>query len=176
MPTTPGSAISSPAADGSTLKVTAPTPLSPINDQKPATGPARLVATPSTAPFVPAISVRYRFQIFNNANQMVDDSLEDAPTYDVTEELTTNARYTWRARAEGINTFGPWSTNASFIAPESAFLRGSEFADPLKNGRTVGVQHGGQFIPGEGWKALSTSDGITTTFRRRAWSACWSST
>ena len=56
--------------------------------------------------------------------------------------------------------FGPWSTNASFIAPESAFLRGNEFADPLTNGRTVGVQHGGRFIPGQGWRADILKDGI----------------
>jgi hypothetical protein len=99
--------------------------------------------------------------VFNSANALVDDSLEDGPTYDVQAELTTDLQYTWQARAETLNGDpGPWSARAGFIAPESAFLRGNQFSDPLKNGRTVGQQHGGVFIPNEGWRALSTSDGI----------------
>src|SRR4029079_2384167 len=122
-------------SDGSTLKVTAPVPQSPINNTKPATGPAKLVVSPSTAPYVPVIAVKYRYQIFNAANVMVENSVVNATSYDVQSELTTNARYTWRARAEGIDVFGPWSSTASFLAPESAFLGISTFADPLTNGR-----------------------------------------
>ena len=58
------------------------------------------------------------------------------------------------------NDFGPWSAKASFIAPETAFLGVSTFADPLTNGKTVGQQHGGTFIPGQGWQSLSQNDGI----------------
>ena len=71
-----------------------------------------------------------------------------------------NTRYTWRARAEGIDVFGPWSTTASFLAPESAFLGVSTFADPLTNGRTVGQRRGGHFVAGQGWMSDSTTDGI----------------
>jgi len=159
-PTTPGSATNSTASDGSTLKVTAPTPQSPVNDVKPTTGPAKLIVSPSTAPYLPVVVVQYRFQIFNSANVLVDDTLEDGTSYEVQPELVTNSRYTWQARAEAGNDVGPWSARASFTAPETAFLRGAEFADPLKNGRTIGIQHGGAFIPGEGWRALATSDGI----------------
>ena len=51
-PTRAGTAAAAAtASDGSTLKVTAPVPQSPINDQKPATGPATLVVSASTAPY-----------------------------------------------------------------------------------------------------------------------------
>jgi hypothetical protein len=156
-PTTPGG-TSSTASDGSTLKVSAPTPQSPINDARPTTGPATLIVSSSTSPFVP-VAVNYRFQIFNSANALVDDSLEDGPSYDVDAELVTNSRYTWQARAEAGSDAGPWSTRASFIAPETAFLN-SQLSDPLKNGKTVGQQHGGVFLPGQGWQSLSLTDGI----------------
>ena len=161
IPTTPStSGTLGTAADGSTLKVTAPAPLSPINDQKPAIGPARLVVSPSTAPFVSAIAVKYRFQVFNSANALVDNALVGTTSYDVAADLTVNSRHTWRARAEGGNDFGPWSTTASFVAPETAFLGVNTFADPLTNGRTVGIQRGGHFTSGQGWSADSLSGGI----------------
>lgn len=159
-PTTPGSAANSTASDGSTLKVTAPTPQSPLNDVKPTTGPAKLVVGASTAPYLPVVIVKYRFQIFNSANVLVDNSLRDGLSYEVQAELVTNSRYTWQARAEAGNDVGPWSTRASFTAPETAFLGASTFDDPLKNGRTVGIQRGGVFVPGQGWRALTTRDGI----------------
>jgi hypothetical protein len=147
------------AEDGSTLKATAPVPQSPINGVKPSTGPATLVASPSTTPFASGVPLQYRFQIFNSANVLVDDSLESEPRYDVQVDLAVNLSYTWQARAESGGEVGPWSTMATFIAPESAFLN-SQLSDPLTNGRTVGVQHGGTFIPGVGWQALSLQDGI----------------
>jgi hypothetical protein len=148
------------ASDGSTLKVTAPVPQSPINDQKPVTGPARLSVSASTAPYVPVIAVNYRFQIFNSANVMVENNVINSTVYDVQSDLATNARYTWRARAEGIDVWGPWSTTASFVAPESAFLGVDTFADPLTNGRTVGMRQGGHFVGNQGWMSDSTTDGI----------------
>jgi len=158
-PTQPGSGGSSTSDDGSTLKATAPIPLSPINGVRPSTGPATLVASPSTTPFASGVPLTYRFQIFNSANALVDDSLEDAPTYDVQVELTADLNYTWQARAESGTDVGPWSTRAAFVAPESAFLN-SQLSDPLTNGKTVGQQLGGTFIPGQGWQSLSTRDAI----------------
>lgn len=155
-----GGGNSGTASDGSTLKVTAPVPQSPINNVKPATGPAKLIVSASSAPYVPVIAVNYRYQIFNAANVMVENAVVNSTNYEVKTELTNNLRYTWRARAEGVDVFGPWSTTASFTAPETAFLGVSTFADPLTNGKTVGQQHGGTFIPGQGWQSLSTNDGI----------------
>jgi len=159
-PNAPTGGGNATASDGSTLKVTAPVPQSPINDQKPQTGPARLSVSASTAPYVPVIAVTYRFQIFNSANVMVENAVANSTIYDVQSDLTVNARYTWRARAEGIDVFGPWSNTASFLAPESSFLGVSTFADPLTNGKTVGQRRGGHFVGSQGWMSDSTTDGI----------------
>lgn len=161
-PTTPSTGgTSSTASDGSTLKVSAPVPQSPINDQKPATGPATLVVSSSTPAFASAVPVQYRFQVFDSANATVAEKVTSGPSYlvEVEPELTVNLRYTWRARAEYDGSVGPWSTTASFTAPETAFLN-REIADPLTNGRTVGQQRGGTFLPGQGWQSLSLTDGI----------------
>ena len=159
-PTATGAgAAPSTAADGSTLKVTAPVPQSPVNGVRPATGPAKLIVSASTAPFVSVIAVKYRFQIFNGANVKVDDVLVNGPSYEVQAELVTNANYTWWSRAEAGNDVGPWSSKALFSAPETAFLN-SQISDPLTNGKTVGHQIGGTFLPGQGWQSLSLVDGI----------------
>jgi len=90
----------------------------------------------------------------------VDEALVNSTSYAVNAELAVNQVYTWKARAELNGYFGPWSTTATFTAPETAFLGASTFADPLTNGRTVGQQHGGTFLPGQGWQSLSVNDGI----------------
>lgn len=160
-PTTPSTGgTSGAAADGSTLKVTAPTPQSPVGGVKPSTGPATLVISSATASFTDTPAVQYRFQVFNSANAMVENVLVNSASHAVDAELTVDAAYTWQARAEYQGSVGPWSSKASFIAPETAFLGVSTFADPLTNGRTVGQQHGGTFVPGQGWQALSLTDGI----------------
>jgi hypothetical protein len=175
-PTAPPNGTSGPAADGSTLKVSAPTPQSPVNDQKPSTGPATLVVAPVTAAFVPAVAVQYRFQIFNSAGTLVDDSLENVPRYEVEAELVVNSRYTWQARAEAAsgvrpNDVGPWSPRASFTAPESAFLD-DEILDPLTSGRTVGQQRGGVFLPGQGWQSLALDHAISYDLSEPCWEDC----
>jgi hypothetical protein len=160
-PTTPTTGgASGTASDGSTLKVTAPVAQSPTGGVKPSTGPATLVVGAATAPFTATPALQYRFQVFNAANAMVENVLVNGTNHPVDAELTVNASYSWQARAEYQGFVGPWSAKASFIAPESAFLKGNQFADPLTNGRTVGVQHGGTFIAGQGWQSLSHSDGI----------------
>ena len=160
-PTTPGTGGSpGTATDGSTLKVTAPVVQSPANGTKPSTGPATLVVSSAAAQFGSTPSVQYRFQVFNSANAMVENALVNSTSHAVDAELTVNASYSWQARAEYQGSGGPWSTKSTFIAPESAFLGVQTFADPLTNGRTVGQQLGGTFIPGQGWQALSQTDGI----------------
>lgn len=159
-PTTPTtSGTPSAASDGSTLKVTAPTPQSPVGGVKPSTGPATLVVSASTASFTSTPAVQYRFQVFNSANAIVEDVLVGSTSHPVDAELTVNASYSWQARAEYQGSAGPWSTTASFIAPETAFLN-KEISDPLTNGKTVGQQLGGTFLPGQGWQSLSLTDGI----------------
>src|SRR5438067_9914477 len=60
------------APDGSTLKVTTPTPVSPVNNQQP-DGALVLTATKAAGKFA-NIPVSYEFEVFNAANQRVYSS------------------------------------------------------------------------------------------------------
>src|ERR1700674_1201452 len=100
-PTTPNTGGTSGAAsDGSTLKVTAPVPQSPVGGTKPSTGPATLVVSASTAPFTSTPAVQYLFQVFNSASAKVEDVVVSSTTHPVSAELTVNQTYSWQARAE----------------------------------------------------------------------------
>jgi hypothetical protein len=125
------------AADGSTLKVTAPTPTSPINDFQTEGQAVTLVASASTGRFV-STSVQYNFELYNAANARVNSVTVSAPTWTIPDTLDMEARYTWRVRATAQGAFGPWSTTASFKAPAGGYIRNQEIFDPLTNGRTVG--------------------------------------
>jgi hypothetical protein len=145
--------VDATGADGSTLKATAPGPISPINDQQLSDSPTLTVSTASlkfnqgTAP-----PLQYRFEVFNDAgNKVVDSGQVSGTSYKVTAALDFKKRHTWRARAEYQNAFGPWSAAASFITPEGGYIRGNEVFDPLTNGKTVGEAFGATtFIPGKG--------------------------
>jgi hypothetical protein len=150
-PTSQGAGGAVPvAADGSTLKATPPTPLSPVNNQVVADAPT-LTASASTMKFADG-ALQYRFQLFNETGAMVQDSgAMGGPAFRVTATLDFRKRYTWRTRAEYQGAFGPWSTVASFISPEGGYLRGNEAFDPLFNGATVGERVGPTtFIEGKG--------------------------
>ena len=147
------------AADGSTLKATAPTPQSPINNQKPADNDLVLVVTNASMEFgKPALS--YRFEIYNvsgarvYSSSLIAGGSAGTTSHLVPDTLTLEGdqRYDWRARAEFEGQPGPWSASASFIAPDTTgYIRGNELYDPLVNGKTVGVPHGPlTFIPGKG--------------------------
>src|ERR1700674_5842301 len=74
-PTAPSSVIHA-AADGSTLKTTAPVPQSPINGAQPPQGQTvTLVVANSTALFVSGVSLSYRFEVTNAAGAVVDTAL-----------------------------------------------------------------------------------------------------
>lgn len=152
------------AADGSTLKVTAPTPVSPINDAQPPSAEFNLVVTNATTRFANPVPLLYRFEIFNAGGARVYQSaLVTAGASGTTsflapiENLEGEQRYSWRARAEYEGEIGPWSGRPGFIAPQTGgYIRGNELYDPLVNGRTVGIIHGPvTFIPGVGVKLES---------------------
>ncbi len=161
-PLSPTPPSSSTPADGSTLKASAPVPQSPINDQKlTTTDPPTLVAGASTATFAPGVPLQYHFQVFNANSALVADSgLVNGSNWQVNRDLDFNSRHTWWVRAEYQGNAGPWSAKASFFTPEGGFVRNGAAFDPLTNGKSVGQVHGGTFIPGQGWQALTYSDGI----------------
>jgi hypothetical protein len=101
----------------SSLKATAPVPLSPINDQVASNG--TLSAT-AARPEYGAIPLQYRFQVFTaTGSQALDSGPVNGPVWKMLG-LTPNQRFTWKVRAEFEGTAGPWSASASFQSGDPA--------------------------------------------------------
>ena len=122
-PTSPTTAagVGSPGAfgpDNSTLKVTASTPVSPKDDVEIEGYTPKMVATNATGQFITATDLQYRFQIFDQDDNFIFDTLVDGgdgQTEATTDaELEADRRFTWRVRAEHSGFVGPWSTMAMF--------------------------------------------------------------
>jgi hypothetical protein len=159
-PAAPGGATpdaSDAAADGSTLKVTAPTPQSPVNNAQ--QDVLLLTAGTSTGRFVQGMSFSYEFEIRNAGNNPVCNSGAIASSgstvsYSPTCTLDFDAPHTWRVRAVRGTSFGPWSSAATFRSPAGGFIRNNEVFDPLTNGRTVGDIRGAVEFSAQGAKLV----------------------
>lgn len=164
-PSAVGAFATSAAADGSTLKATEPTPISPINNVRVETREITLTIGGSTTPNTTGVPLEYRFELYNAAGERIEDSglvtagSSSTTSYVVRRELEGDQTYRWRARAEYQGAWGPWSSLMSFIVPiVEGYIRGDELYDPLINGKTVGTIHGPvTFIQGVGAK-LETFD------------------
>lgn len=147
------------AADGSTLKATAPAPVSPVNDEQPDT--LTLTTNKAVGKFNPSLTFAYEFEIKTAAGVVVPecsstvaDDGGSTVSYTPTCALEFDTPHSWRVRAvnDGV---GPWSASASFKSPSGGYIRGNEIFDPLTNGKTAGEVNGGvQFITGQGAKLL----------------------
>jgi len=159
-PTSPSSSATTPdtgaAPDGSTLKVTAPTPVSPVNGAQPDS--LVLTATQSQAKFTAtAIALQYQFQIFNAGNTLVFDSGPINPTVNGSNisfapsvALTPDQPHTWWVRAIYQGANGPFSPKTPFKSPLGGYIRGNELFDPLVGRRTVGTLNGNAQLTDEG--------------------------
>jgi hypothetical protein len=72
-----------------------------VNDQRSASlTSTTLVASAATGQYA-TLAPQYRFQVFNDAGTLVQDSgLVAAPTWTIAITLTPLKRYTWKVRAE----------------------------------------------------------------------------
>ena len=149
-PSSPGSLTGgegNAAPDGSTLKVTAPAPQSPVNGAQPQT--LTFVAGASTPQFAgaaaPALS--YELEVKNGGGTTVCSSTGNASGSTVTINPTCfiefDVNHTWRMRARLGNATGPWSAAATFRSPAGSFITRNEAFDLLIDGRTIGEAHGG---------------------------------
>lgn len=101
----------------SSLKATAPIPVSPVNDQ--VLSGNTFTATPAVPQFA-AVALQYRFQVFNDTgSQVLDSGPVNNPVWK-TLNLTPNKRFTWKVRAEFEGAPGPWSSTASFQSGDPA--------------------------------------------------------
>jgi hypothetical protein len=150
---TPGAGAAAP--DGSTLKATAPTPISPVNNAQPDS--LLLVATKSTALYGDNVPFSYQFEINSGSTAVCNSGVIGGGSggqvtwVPANCSLTVDAPYTWRARAVYQGAVGPWSAAANFRGTAGGFIRGNAVFDPLTNGTTVGEIVGSvTFIPGVG--------------------------
>ncbi len=153
-PTAPSApAAGSPAdtalgPDNSNLKVTAPTPTSPINDFVVEQNPT-LLASAATGKYA-TVALQYAFELYNAANVKVQSGVSNTPSFTVSGNLDYDARYTWRVRAtiSAQNAIGPWSALVSFKSPVGGYIKNQEIFDPLTNGKTVaGFTRGITYTP-----------------------------
>jgi hypothetical protein len=154
---------------GETLKATAPSPQSPINNQQPDTlvlvagksNPSYAVGTPPT--------YAYEFEVRNSGGTATVCPAVTVPggsgsSVSATPNCTLefDQPYTWRARAVFAGAAGPWSANATFRAPAGGYIRGNEIFDPLTTSRTAGAISGPtEFIPGTGIRLLDHTSFVT---------------
>ena len=68
--------------------------------------------------------------------------------------------YFWRARATNGPVTSGWSRVEKFKTKIAGFQNGQTVFDPLTDGRSIGVVHGGTFIPGQGWRSDNLTDAI----------------
>lgn len=159
--------------DGSSLKFSAPTVVSPVNGARfDALATVTLVLGNSTGVYASGVALEYRFEVLNTAGAVVHASPlvpqgSGATTSYVLpgDILEGEVAYTWQARAVYQLITGPVSSRASFFAPPTdGYVKGNELYDPLIKGTTVGEIHGPvQFIPGVGVKLLSEASYIQYT-------------
>jgi hypothetical protein len=158
-PSTLAPGATAAAADGSTLKATAPSPTSPINAVKlPPGPPVILVVTNATTPYVSGITLVYRFEVQTAGGAVVESQVvaggAGTTSRTVAAALDGDATYRWRARAEYQESAGPWSGLQSFVAPvNDGYNRPGALFDPLVNGKTVGRIGGSgnvTWVPGQG--------------------------
>jgi len=147
--------------DGATLKVTAPTVISPTNGAQPDS--LTLTASKSQGKFDKGMQLSYQFQIATDSGQIVSactqtvtpDSGASDVTYTPSCGLEFDAPHKWKVRARNGDFVGPWSSEASFKTPSGGYIKGNEVFDPLTNGKTAGELNGPtQFIQGQGLKLI----------------------
>jgi hypothetical protein len=164
-PTTASTAVGgdSPAlADGSTLKVPAPTPVSPANGAQLEDFNVVLKVNPVKALFTDDTTFAYRFQILLGGNVLREFRTSSSTEWTI-PDLDNNVTYSWHARAEKGAYFGPWSSTFTFRTPDvpQGYIKGGELYDPLTAGTTVGRIVGPvTFIPGVGAKLETLSSYI----------------
>jgi hypothetical protein len=114
-----GSSAAATAADGSTLKVTAPPLVSPVDGQRTDDRRPTLIWLNSTGKYE-AIGVAYDLEVSSPTATVYSRTVGESPNMGahlVELELDYDIVYSWRARARVGDSFGPWSSWASFLSP-----------------------------------------------------------
>ena len=159
-------ATAAAAADGSTLKIGAPSPLTPANNFTfPAGQGTVTISWSNVSGTYASFPVTYELEVKNANGTVVANpkvaAAAGSSTSFVTTSLAADTVHTWRVRATYNNLLGPWSTTVVFRSAIQAVLDGANsfVFDPLTNGFTVGERIGGHFTA-KGWQSDKATDGI----------------
>jgi hypothetical protein len=137
-PTSPSAAIggdTTAAADGSTLKVTAPSLIAPINGARVDTPRPLFTWTESTGTFVGAAPT-YDIEV-STGGAVVYTANVAATEHQPTVDTAVDTAYTWRVRARQDGATGPWAVAGSFQSslPGSGVYTGFRTPDPAPGTR-----------------------------------------
>ena len=160
------SETSAAAADGSTLKTTAPALQQPANGSNADSLTPNLVIANATLKYLGDVSlmasVRYKLNIETTSGAQVYAAwATSAPGTDLSAHrvaagvLQAETTYRWRARAEMGNSVGPWSAYWTFTTPKTgsglpSYQNATELWDNLTDGRTLGTLAGGAQLTSKG--------------------------
>lgn len=109
------------AADGSTIKATAPRLISPINnDRIPSERPTFVVD--AVAAQFRNVAFSYEFELTNDAGELVRADTTNSTQFQLPVTLAFDAAYRWRSRAVLSGGVGPWSSQGRFFTALSPQL------------------------------------------------------
>jgi hypothetical protein len=117
-PSDAGGVATEAGPSGETLKVQAPTPVSPKDSVQLNTRKPSMIVNNVTGKFAGG-TFSYEFELLNDANSAVDratlGSGSGTTTWDYPTNLERDTPYRWRARARFGPAVGPWSPSSRFI-------------------------------------------------------------
>jgi hypothetical protein len=130
------------AADGSTLKVTAPGPVSPVSGAEVNDSSPPFTVTNSQARFGPTPPLVYRFEVQKENGEPVQSGLNaagDGRTSWEPPRALEQGTFRWRTRAEMEGRHGPWSEFVTFkmVAPPSLLPPGPYPREPFEIAKFV---------------------------------------
>lgn len=138
-PISPSAAGGSTAAnpDGSTLKVSAPTPLSPENGSRTDSVRPTVAFRNSTGRFT-SVALGYKVQVFDGAGTLIAElPVPQDPSGQTSlgaeADLAFDTEYRWRVRAEFQGEAGPWSEVWSFRTAQRVVLGTGDNVGPPRN-------------------------------------------
>jgi hypothetical protein len=109
------------AADGSTLKVTAPVPASPSGGATVGLRPSFSFGGSSSTAGIADVALNYRVQVLNEDGSVVSDSYGGSSPLELGGDLESGHGYQWRVRAEHPEgAIGPWSGTVPFRTQSGA--------------------------------------------------------
>jgi len=116
-PTAPTASSTTAAADGSTLKVSAPSGLLPASGSMLESRRPTLQWSEAAGTYVRA-NVTYELQVLLDGATIAEIAVAGT-SYAAETDLTPDTTYAWRVRARQETAVGPWSEAATFTTPKN---------------------------------------------------------